>query len=79
MHKHDHEDELFYVICEILFIELEDKTLKLNSGEFVITPKSVKHKPYAPEEVSVLLFEPVSILNIGSTKNELTVTDLDRI
>ncbi|WP_271766012.1 cupin domain-containing protein [Aquimarina algiphila] len=79
LHKHEQEDELFYVINGKLFIELADKTLELNTGEFVIIPKGVEHKPYAPEEVSVMLFEPASTLNTGNTKNELTVSDLDKI
>lgn len=79
MHKHEAEDELFYVLDGKLFIELIDKTLELNSGEFVIIPKGTEHKPYAPEEVSVMLFEPASTLNTGNTENEFTVSDLDRI
>lgn len=79
MHKHDNEDELFYVIDGKLFIELIHETLELNSGEFVIIPKGVEHKPYAPEEVSVLLFEPETTLNTGNTENHLTRTDLDKI
>lgn len=79
MHHHEQEDELFYVIAGQLFIELSDKILELHPGEFVIIPKGVAHKPYAPEEVSVLLFEPASTLNTGNTNNELTVTDLDKI
>jgi len=79
MHNHKNEDELFYVISGQLFIELKDKTLELNEGEFVVIPKGVDHKPYAPEEVSILLFEPSTTLNTGNTVNELTVTDLDKI
>lgn len=79
MHQHEHEDELFYVIDGQLFIELEDKTLELNAGEFVIIPKGVKHKPYAPKEVSIMLFEPTTTLNTGDVNNELTVSDLDKI
>lgn len=79
MHKHELEDELFYVIDGQLFIELADKTLELNAGEFVVIPKGVEHKPYAPKEVSVMLFEPSTTLNTGNTKNELTVSHLDRI
>ena len=79
MHKHEHEDELFYVLDGKLFIELIDKTLELNKGEFVIIPKGVEHKPFAPEEVSVMLFEPASTLNTGNTINELTKSDLDKI
>lgn len=79
MHKHDNEDELFYVIEGKLFIELTDKTLELNAGEFVIIPKSTLHKPYAPEETSVLLFEPSSTLNTGNINNDLTVDKIDKI
>ena len=79
MHQHEEEDELFYVIDGKLFIELADKTLELNSGELVIIPKGVAHKPYAPDEVSVMLFEPASTINTGNTNNELTVTDLASI
>ncbi len=78
MHKHDNEDELFMVIEGTLFIELEDKTIELNEGEFVIIPKGVNHKPFAPEEVKVLLFEPASTLNTGEITNHLTTKNLDR-
>ncbi|MDG1330767.1 MAG: cupin domain-containing protein [Crocinitomicaceae bacterium] len=79
MHKHDEEDELFYVIEGTLFIELEDETLELNQGEFVIIPKGVEHKPYAPEEVHVMLFEPASTLNTGDAESDLKVSNPDRI
>jgi len=79
MHQHEQEDELFYVIEGTLFIELKDKTLELNKGEFVIIPKGVEHKPYAPEEVHIMLFEPASTLNTGNTQNALTISDLDEI
>lgn len=79
MHSHENEDELFYVIDGKLFIELKEKTLELGPGEFVVIPKGVEHKPFAPEEVSVLLFEPASTVNTGNTTSDLTVTDLDKI
>lgn len=79
MHSHEHEDELFYVVSGTLFIELKDKTLELNPGEFVIIPRGIAHKPIAPEEVSVMLFEPASTINTGGETSDLTVTDLDKI
>ena len=78
-HKHDHEDELFMVIHGQLFIELENETVELNEGEFVIIPKGVQHKPFAPEEVKVLLFEPATTLNTGEVTNHLTAANLDRL
>lgn len=79
MHKHDDEDELFYVIQGKLFIELIDRTLELDSGEFVVIPRGVEHKPYAPDEVSVMLFEPASTINTGNVRNAMTVAEPDRI
>lgn len=79
MHHHEHEDELFYVISGVLNIELHDKTIELNEGEFVIIPKGVEHKPYAKEEVALLLFEPASTLNTGNTVNDLTVSQLEKL
>lgn len=79
MHHHENEDELFFVIKGLLYIELLDKTLEIKEGEFVIIPKGVPHKPYAKEEVEVLLFEPASTLNTGNVQNERTVDHLDKI
>jgi mannose-6-phosphate isomerase-like protein (cupin superfamily) len=67
------------VIDGQLFIELENETLELNEGEFVIIPKGVQHKPFAPEEVKVLLFEPATTLNTGEITNHLTTKKLDRL
>ncbi|MEM9076962.1 MAG: cupin domain-containing protein [Bacteroidota bacterium] len=79
MHHHKHEDEFFYVIAGELYIELKNKTLHLGSGDFIIIPKGTDHKPYAPEEVHVMLFEPSSTLNTGNVDNHLTKSDLDKI
>ncbi len=78
-HKHDVEDELFLVIKGKLIMELREKTVEINEGEFLVVPHGVEHKPVAPEEVHVLLFEPASTLNTGDTINELTRENLEKI
>ena len=78
-HKHDHEDELFFVIKGSFRMEFRDKTITLNENEFLIVPKGIEHRPVADEEVSIILFEPASTLNTGDTESELTKRDLDRI
>ncbi len=78
-HHHDHEDEMFLVIEGHLTMELCDKTLELEPGEFVVIPRGVEHKPRADRECSVMLFEPKSTLNTGNVKNERTVPKLERI
>ena len=78
-HKHDHENELFYVIKGRFKMEFRDKTVEINEKEFLIVPKGVEHKPVAESEVSIMLFEPSSTLNTGNIQNELTKKELDII
>ncbi|MFT3980808.1 MAG: cupin domain-containing protein [Ferruginibacter sp.] len=78
-HKHDNEDELFFVLRGILKMEFRDRTEIIHENEFIIVPRGVEHRPCADEEVSVLLFEPASTLNTGDTVNELTKKELDKI
>ncbi len=78
-HKHDQEDELFFVVEGVLKIEFRDKTVTLHNGEFIVVPKGIEHKPVANEEVLVMLFEPATTLNTGNTENELTQHQLDRL
>ena len=78
-HKHDNEDELFYVLQGSFVIEFRDKTVELKEGEFIIVPKGVEHRPVAENEVSVMLFEPAATVNTGDVVNELTREELVRI
>ena len=78
-HKHDVEDELFLVIKGTLKMELRDKTVVINEGEFLIVPHGVEHKPVAEEETHILLFEPVTTLNTGNVENEMTRKDLEKL
>ena len=78
-HKHDNEDEMFYVLNGKFNMEYRDKTIEINENEFVIVPKGVEHRPVAPEEVSVMLFEPKAILNTGDTRNEFTKEQIQKI
>ena len=78
-HKHDNEDELFYVLKGTLKMLFRDKTVEVNEHEFLIVPRGVEHKPTADEEVSIMLFEPASTLNTGDTRGELTRDILESI
>ena len=78
-HQHDNEDELFYVVKGSFDMELRDKTITINEGEFIIVPKGVEHRPNAKEEVHVLLFEPATTLNTGNVENEFTKKELGRV
>jgi len=78
-HHHDNEDELFYVVKGNFDMEFRDKTVTINEGEFIIVPRGVEHCPNAKEEVHVVLFEPVTTLNTGNVRNEMTLEELGRV
>lgn len=78
-HHHEHEDELFLVVKGQFIMELKDKHVQINEGEFFIVPRGVTHRPNAGEEVWVMLFEPAATLNTGNEINDLTKTALDNI
>ena len=78
-HKHENEDELFYVLNGEFNMEFRDRTELIKENEFLIVPRGVEHKPVADKEVSVMLFEPSSTLNTGNTRGELTRDRLEKI
>jgi mannose-6-phosphate isomerase-like protein (cupin superfamily) len=78
-HKHDEEDELFYVLKGSFDMEFRDKTVHLIENEFLIVPRGVEHRPVAQEEVSIMLFEPASTLNTGGIENEMTKIVLEKL
>ena len=75
-HKHDNEDEAFFVVKGSFTMELRDKNIELNEGEMIIIPKGVEHKPVAKEEAWVMLFEPAGTLNTGDVLDQKTVSEL---
>ena len=78
-HSHEYEDELFLVVKGKFNMELRDKTVTINEGEFFIVPRTVEHKPVAAEEVHILLFEPATTLNTGNVENEMTRKNLEKL
>ena len=79
-HHHEHEDEFFMVVSGSFEMHLRAKIITLNPGEFIVIPRGVEHKPVAPVEAEVLLFEPASTINTGNLENsERTRVDLERL
>ncbi len=78
-HQHDEEDELFYVVKGSFVMELRDKDIPLQVGDFLVVPKGVEHRPNAAEEVWVMLFEPAGTVNTGNTLNAFTKNNLENI
>ncbi len=80
-HRHADEDEIFLVLRGRIRIELRDRTVMLEEGEFFIVPRGVEHKPAADETAHVMLFEPAATRNTGNVQHEYTIEagDLQRI
>jgi mannose-6-phosphate isomerase-like protein (cupin superfamily) len=79
-HAHDNEDEAFLVLRGRIAIDFRDGTVELGSGEFIVVPRSVEHRPRSlSEQPVVLMFEPATTLNTGNAKSDLTVADLKRL
>lgn len=78
-HKHDNEDELFFVIKGSFKMEYRDKTIIVNENEFLIVPRGTEHRPVSEKEVSIMLFEPAGTLNTGNAASDLTKHILDKI
>ena len=78
-HKHDDEDELFYIIKGRLIIQYEDRAVTLEEGDFHIVPKGVMHNPLAEEECWIALIEPVSTAHTGDVVSERTKTIEDQL
>ncbi len=78
-HKHDDQDELFMVMKGQLILELRDRTVVVNPGEFYTVPRGVEHKPTAKEETHLLLFEPLDTKHTGDVKTDITVETYEEI
>jgi mannose-6-phosphate isomerase-like protein (cupin superfamily) len=65
-HKHDKEDEFFYVVSGRLLIDFEDQSIDLTPGKAVVIPKGVMHRPRAPERTVILMVERTGIVPTGT-------------
>ena len=65
-HKHENEDEFFFVLSGKLTIELEDRTIELGPGQGTTITKNVLHKPRASVKTVMLMVETTSIDPIGT-------------
>ncbi|HEY4147734.1 MAG TPA: cupin domain-containing protein [Chitinophagaceae bacterium] len=64
-HKHDNDDEFFFVLEGQLLIDLKDQTIELNPQQGVTIPKGVMHRPRAPKKTVMLMVETSSIQPTG--------------
>jgi mannose-6-phosphate isomerase-like protein (cupin superfamily) len=65
-HKHDEDDEFFYVVEGKLLIDLEDRTVELSPRQGMVVPKGVVHRTRAPQRTVILMVENAGIIPTGN-------------
>ncbi|MBL4838585.1 MAG: cupin domain-containing protein [Kordiimonadaceae bacterium] len=78
-HTHDDQDEMFLVIAGRLRIDFRDSHVWVEEDELFVVPKGVEHKPYAPEETSVLIIENAGTEHTGGIDSPLRKENHERI
>ena len=64
-HKHDRDDEFFYVIEGQLFVDLEDRTIALSPRQGTVVPRGVVHRTRALDRTVMLMVETSQIIPTG--------------
>jgi mannose-6-phosphate isomerase-like protein (cupin superfamily) len=65
-HKHDHDDEFFYVVEGRLLIDLEDRLVELAPRQAFVVARGTMHRTRAPERTVILMVENASIIPSGN-------------
>src|SRR3984957_9069621 len=64
-HKHDKDDEFFFVLSGQLLVDLEDRTIELDPNQGVTIPRGVIHRTRAPRKTVMLMVETSEIQPTG--------------
>ena len=64
-HKHDNDDEFFFVLEGHFIIDLEDHSIELEPRQGFVVPKGVLHRTRAPERAVILMVETAAIVPTG--------------
>ena len=64
-HKHDNDDEFFFVLDGHFIIDLEDRSVDLQPREGFVVPKGVVHRTRAPDRAVILMVETATIVPTG--------------
>src|SRR5437016_7887986 len=64
-HKHDNDDEFFFVLSGRFIIDLEGRSVELLPNQGFVVPKGVMHCTRAPEKSIILMVETAAIVPTG--------------
>ena len=71
-HKHEETDEVFIVLDGVMHIDFRDGSVDINTGEMIVVPKGVEHKPSALDECRIMTIEPIGTVNTGDAGGNRT-------
>jgi mannose-6-phosphate isomerase-like protein (cupin superfamily) len=78
-HSHPDTDETFIILDGRMMMHFKDKLVEVKSGEMIVIPKGVEHKPTSEEGYKALLVEPEGVANTGDVKSEMTIKKIEWI
>ena len=78
-HSHPDTDETFIILDGRMTIHFRDRSVEVGSGEMIVIPKGVEHKPASKEGYKALLIEPEGVPNTGDVKSEMTIKKIEWI
>jgi cupin superfamily acireductone dioxygenase involved in methionine salvage len=64
-HKHDNDDEFFFVLEGRFIIDLEDRSVELLPRQGFVVPKGIRHRTRAPQRTVILMVENAGIVPTG--------------
>jgi len=76
-HSHPETDETFIIVEGTLVMNFRDRKVEVHTGEMIIVPKGVEHKPSSEDGYKALLIEPEGVPNTGDVQSEITIAKFE--
>jgi len=76
-HSHPETDETFIIVEGTLVMNFRDRKVEVCSGEMIVIPKGVEHKPSSENGYKALLIEPEGVANTGNVQSEITIPKVE--
>ncbi len=65
-HKHDDDDEFFFVLEGTFYVDLQDRVIELKPWQGFTVPKGIVHRTRAPQRAVILMVENAGIVPTGN-------------
>jgi mannose-6-phosphate isomerase-like protein (cupin superfamily) len=76
-HSHPDTDETFIIIEGTLVMNFPDRKVEVQTGEMIVIPKGLEHKPSSEKGYKALLIEPEGVPNTGDVQSEMTIAKVE--